>query len=126
MVDYGSDAEVQKLAFGAIDTSQDARTASARTIATAKINSILDLAVDIQTPSAAVNSVANLFAAGLILTGQMNVDAIREHPFVTEAMKILETLKGDVVTDAEWGKSFPVERFDAGFGFISHHGLETF
>jgi hypothetical protein len=111
MADYGSNSEVQLLAFGSVDAAQDTRSESARKIATTKINSILDLSTDISSPSAAVTNVCNLLAAGLILTGQFTVDAIKEHPFYTLAMGMLEDIRGDTTTDAGWGRTIPVERF---------------
>jgi len=111
MADYGSNAEVQKLAFGATSSDQDDRCASVRKVATSFVNAHLDLSKDIASPSNLVNDATNLISAGLILTGQMTVDSINEHPFVKLAMTLLEKLKGDQTTDAHWRTTIPVERF---------------
>jgi hypothetical protein len=111
MADYGTNAQVQQLAFGATDATQDDRSESARKVATTFINSHLDLAQDLTTPSAGIDNIANLLAAGLILTGQMQVESIREHPFVTLAISLLDKFRGDVSSDGAWRVTIPVDRF---------------
>lgn len=110
MADYGTNSAVQLLAFGASDSNQDTRTAQARAVMTQYVNSVLNRGADIGTPSDAVTECCNLGSAGLILTGQMQINNISQsHPFFMEAVKLLDLLKGDVDTDAEWGSSNPVE-----------------
>lgn len=110
MVSYGSNAEVQRLAFGALDTNQDTRSASVRDVATSIVNSALDRETDLATPSDLVTRATNLIAAGIILTGQTQVDSGVKHPYWEEGLKILENIKGTDPDDADWGVSYPVDR----------------
>jgi len=110
LADYGTNSAVQLLAFGASDSNQDTRTAQARSTMTQFINSHLNRGTDISSPGDAVTECCNLGSAGLILTGQMQINNIAQsHPFFMEAIKLLDLLKGDVDTDAEWGTSYPLE-----------------
>ena len=111
MVSYGSNAEVQRLAFGAADSNQDTRSTSARDVATSIINAELNLTADLSTVPDVITRACNLIAAGIILTGQTQVDSGVKHPFWLEGLKLLENI-GDQTDDTTGGpKSIVVERF---------------
>lgn len=111
MTSYGSDAEVQKLAFGATDSNQDTRTTSARDVATSIINAELDLKTDLSSVPNEITRCANLLAAGIILSGQITVDSGNMHPYYTQGMRLLKELKADNVDNSSWGLVLPVKRF---------------
>jgi hypothetical protein len=99
MVSYGSNAEVQKLAFGATDSNQDTRCAAARDVATSVINSRLNYTTDLSTVPDVITRTTNLMAAGIILTGQINVDSGRWHPFYMEALELLKQLGEEATSE---------------------------
>jgi len=108
MVSYGSNAEVQRLAYGAVNSSLDAKTTSFRDVATSKVNAFLDLHNDIETPSDLVTRCTNLLAAAMIRTPTGDPT---EDSFWKMAEQLLEQLKGDETTDAPWRLTIVGERF---------------
>ena len=110
MVSYGSNAEVQKVCFCATDSNQDARCTTMRDIVTSWINAKFHYETDLTTVPDVITRATNLMAAGLILTGQMQVDALNSHPYIELAMKLLAEI-GDETVGGEWGLTLPVERF---------------
>lgn len=111
MASYGTNEDTQRIAFGVPDSNQDARTATARDIATTFINSKLNRRSDITNPSDAINRCANLLAAGIILSGQMTIDSQSMHPFFVQGLKLLEQIQGDDTDDADWGRVYIAQRF---------------
>jgi hypothetical protein len=105
---YGSNSEAQIIAYGAANTDLDTISLSARQVATSMINSHLDLQVDITTPSTAVITCANTLAAAIISTSP---EATAESALWKAGMTMLEKLRGDIVGDAKWGTTLPVQRF---------------
>ena len=108
MTDYGSNSECQIIAYGASNSDLDTISASARKVATSMINSQLDIVIDIATPSAAITTCANTLASAIISTSP---EATAESALWKAGMKMLEMLRGDSVTDANWGITIPVDRF---------------
>ena len=108
MVSYGTNTETQTLAFGAVNTSLDDKTQTARDSATSIINSFLNLDKDIIDPSDAINRCCNLLASG-ILQAKPGESAPSQHWDM--GIRLLEQLRGDDVGDAPWGLTIPVERF---------------
>ena len=111
MASYSSDDNIQNLVYGATNADLDTATSAARDVATSIINSHLDIQSDIDAPSDAVTRCATMLAAGMISTGPK--DKLEENTYYKAGMKLLESLKGDNTGDADWGKSFPVERFNS-------------
>jgi hypothetical protein len=110
MVSYGSNLEVQNLAFGASDSNQDTRCTSVRDVVTSWINARFHYETDLTTVPDVITRATNLMSAGMILTGQMQVDANVHHPFVELALKLLAEI-GEETTGGEWGEILSVERF---------------
>lgn len=104
---YGTDAAVQKLAYGNTDSSFDTKTTAALTVATVMINAALNLENDITSPSSKVTQCANLLAAGIILSKPEQPE--NEH--LKLGKELLKSLRGDNPTDAPWRITIPVERF---------------
>lgn len=108
---YGSNAEVQKLAFGAVDSTQDTRTTTARDAATAIINAKLGLENDLTTPNNQINTITNLLAAGIILSGQISIDSQKMHPFYDQGIQLLDSVDISSLTEIQFQPNIMVDRF---------------
>lgn len=113
MVSYTSDDNVQNVVYGATNNDLDAASTAARDVATSIINSYLDIQTDITTPSSAVTRCATMLAAGIMSTGPK--DKLEENTYYKSGMELLKLLKGDTTGDADWGRSFPVERHNSNY-----------
>lgn len=111
MASYGSNTEVQKLAFGSSDSNQDTRTTAARDLATSIINAKLGLVNDLNTPTNEITRIANMLAAGIILSGQITVDSQSMHPFYVEAMELLKDVDLSGISEITQTTGFIVDRF---------------
>ena len=113
MASYSTGANVQNLVYGATNTDLDAASTAARDAATSIINSYLDIQKDIASPSDAVTRCCTLLAAGMLSTGPK--DKLEENTYYKAGIALLESLKRDTTGDADWGRSFPVERHNSNY-----------
>lgn len=108
MASYGTNAEVQKLAFKTTNSDWDSASTSARDVATSIINAELDRTTDLSTVSDLVTRCANLLAAGIVSSSPTN---IQENVFWQQGQILLKSLRGDDTDDASWGRTIAIERF---------------
>jgi len=103
LASYSTNANVQNLVYGTTNTDLDAATTAARDAATSVINAYLNRISDITTPSDMVTRCATLLAAGFMSSGPNDKET---NSYYKEGKLILESLKGDQDTDAEWATSY--------------------
>ena len=103
MASYSTNANVQNLVYGATNTDLDAATTAARDAATSIINAFLNRTSDIASPSDLITRCTTLLAAGIVSSGPNDKE---NNSYWKEGKLILESLKGDQDTDAEWGTSY--------------------
>jgi len=105
---YGSNSEAQVIAYGATNADLDLISESARKVATATINAHLDISEEIDSPSQQVETCCNTLSAAIISTSP---EATAKSALWVAGMEMLEKLRGDDITDANWGITIPVDRF---------------
>jgi len=106
---YSSNANVQNLVYGTTNSDLDTASSNARDVATSIINSHLNIATDIASPSDAVTRCCTLLAAGILSTSPD--ENLEQNGYYKAGMALLESLKGDVATDGPWGTTINAERF---------------
>jgi hypothetical protein len=109
MASYSTDANVQNLVYGTTNSDLDTATTNARDVATSIINAHLNLDADIASPSNLVTRTCTLIAAGILSTGPD--ETLEQNGYYKMGMLLLESIKGDVATDAPWGITIPTDRF---------------
>ena len=119
MASYSSNANIQNLVYGATNSDIDDASTAARDVATSLINAHLDRTTDISSPSDLVTRCATMLAAGILATGPE--DKLDQNAYYKAGMELLKALKGDDVDDAEWSKSVPSSRFQAGYIPVDVH-----
>ena len=107
MADYGVNADIQILAFGASNSAEDTRTTTCNHTATKIVNGILNIFVDITTPGQTIIEATNMIAVALLTTAPENTS---KSVWWLQGMELLEKAKGDKTTDTEWGYNYPVIR----------------
>jgi len=125
MASYGTDADVQVLAYGAANSSLDTKTTKARDVATSIINAHLGLKSDMTTVPNLVNECCNLLAVGFVKSGPN--DDISNNGHYKAGLLLLENLSDDV-EEGDLYKTIAVDgfgRFSEGnhfdtSGFIQH------
>lgn len=108
MAIYGNNADAQRIAFGAPNSSLDQKTEVAREIATTAINAELNREFDIETPSDGVNRICNLLAAAILTT---KTGEPSESNYWKMGLELLGKYRGDDSNDNPWRINIPVERF---------------
>jgi len=108
MVSYGDNANAQRMAFGSVNSSLDAKTESFREVATTVVNAKLNRENDIETPSDNIHRITNLLTAAFLTTSPGKQE---ESPLWEMAQKLLEEWRGDDPDDNPWRINIPVERF---------------
>ena len=98
---YGNTSEVQKLVWGNVKASTPANVSTSLQVATTRINSVLNLTSDLTTVPDRIDTIAELYAAGLIQQARTG----RESQFVRQAEEMLEAVKDQMIPSQEgnWG-----------------------
>jgi len=106
LASYSTNANVQNLVYGATNTDLDASCTAARDAATSVINAKLNLTSDLASPSSQVTRCCTLLAAGIISSTPTDRET---NSYWKLGMSLLDSLMGEIDTDAEWGVSYPLE-----------------
>ena len=104
---YGSNDQVQIIAYGATNADLDLVSDSARKVATAVINSKLNIHKNIESPSDEINECCNTLSAAIVSTSP---EATAESALWKAGMEMLKNLP-DTTTDANWRVNIPTARF---------------
>ena len=108
MTSYSSNANVQNLVYGALNSDIDTACSNARDIATSMINATLGYLVDLATVPDVITRCATLLAAGMISTGPE--DKVEESTYWKTGMLLLKSL-GEETTGGNQYQSITVEGF---------------
>ena len=117
MTSYSSNANVQNLVYGALNSELDTACSNARDIAPSMINATLGYLSDLATVPDVITRCATLLAAGMISTGP--TDKVEETTYWKTGMLLLKSLGEEVVG----GNSYNTISVD-GFGRISDYDIE--
>ena len=114
MTSYSSNANVQNLVYGALNSELDTASTNARDVATSIINSHLNITSDLASPSEAITRCCSLLAAGILSTSPD--ENLEQNGYYKAGMALLESLRGDVSTDGPWGITLVADRMDQSVG----------
>lgn len=98
---YGTDANIQYLAFGGAKASTPAIVTKANQVMTSMINANLGLSADLSPVPQVITDICELGAAGIVK--QENPDML--HPWTKQALEMLNFYKNDLKSNqiGNWG-----------------------